>query len=320
MEVRFWGTRGSLPASVNAGSIRQKIRGALQIASQKGLGPDTDIDAFIDIELPFWIKGTYGTNTSCVEIREGKEFILCDAGSGIRDFGNRLLREDGRDTPKEYHILLSHPHWDHIQGFPFFVPALIKGNLITIYGCHTDLERAFSLQHSAPFFPLEFKDLEAEIRFVELVPSRPVTIAGFEVTPKEQTHPGSSYGYRLERGGKIIVYSTDSEHRMDDQEGLDSFGEFFSRADLLIFDAQYTLAEAWTDKKDWGHSNNVIGVELAQRAGVKRLCLFHQEPVSPDKHIDKLQQDTRRLVSRLGKRKNEPLEVFIAWDGMVVKV
>jgi len=316
MEIRFWGTRGSLPASMKAEDIGKKIKAALEISAEKGIEPGTDIEAFIENELPFWIKGTYGTNTPCVEIRDGDDFVLCDAGSGIRDFGNYFLKTHGKEEIKDFHIFLSHLHWDHIQGFPFFAPAMIGENLITIYGCHENMKKAFSVQNSSPFFPVDFNDLGAEIRFVHLIPGKIYDIAGFKVTAKEQRHPGKSYGYRFERDGKVVIYSTDSEHKLEGGEDSDSFVDFFDRADLLIFDAQYTLADAWTDKKDWGHSNNVIGVELAHKAGVKHLCLYHQEPVSRDEGIYKLLEDTKKLTTFLGE--GAPLEVSIAWDGMVL--
>lgn len=318
MEIRFWGTRGSLPASVTAKIIRQKVQSALEIAQEKGFGSGSDIEAFIDNELPFWVKGTYGANTPCIEIRDGDDLVLCDAGSGLRDFGNHLLRSYGKASPKDFHLFLSHLHWDHIQGFPFFIPAYVKGNCVTVYGCHKDMSKAFSVQHGSPFFPINFKELGADINFVVLSPGKTYDIAGFRVTAKEQNHPGKSYGYRFERDGKIIVYSTDSEHKTESDEDFSSFVDFFSSADLLIFDAQYTLIDAWTIKEDWGHSNNLIGVELAQKAGVKHLCLYHHEPVSSDKDLDRFLQGTRKLASH--QKEGVQLQVSIAWDGMVVEV
>ncbi len=318
MDVRFWGTRGSLPASVTTKHIRQKVHRALEIAVERGLGPDMDIEAFMDQTLPFWVKGTYGTNTPCIEIREGRERLICDAGSGIRDLGNHLLRNGKGSPPREFHILLSHPHWDHIHGFPFFVPTLIEGTRITIYGCHDGLKEAFTRQHSAPFFPLDFHDLRAKIEFVRLETDRAYDIAGFQVMATAQHHPGKSYGYRIERNGKAIVYSTDSEHKFEGSIETLSPVSFFKGADLLIFDAQYTLADAWTVKEDWGHSNNVVGVEFAKEAGVKHLCLFHQEPVSDDEKLDKILADTRKLASLF--EGDSPLEVTVAWDGLTLKL
>lgn len=318
MEVRFWGTRGSLPASVNAESVRQKLRSALEIATEKALGYGSDIEAFIDNELPFWIKGTYGTNTPCVEIRDGDDFVLCDAGTGLRDFGNHLLQTYGDLSPKDFHLFISHVHWDHIQGFPFFIPAYAQGNRVTLYGCHEDMREAFAVQQSHPFFPVHFEDLGAEIRFVHITAGKAYDIAGFRVTAKEQKHPGKSYGYRFEKDGRTVIYSTDSEHKFESDEDAAPVVEFFSQADLLIFDAQYTFVDACTIKEDWGHSNNLIGMELAQRAGVKHLCLYHHEPVSSDEELDKLLRDTKKLASLL--KEGGSLQVSMAWDRMRVQV
>lgn len=315
MIVRFWGVKGSLPSSINSDSVRDKIKSALELAIKGGLSDSGEVDPFIDNNLPFQMKGTYGTNTPCVEIREEDEVILCDAGSGLRDFGNHaLLEKDGK--PDQYHILMSHLHWDHMQGFPFFVPALIPGNRITVYSCHDGAAEAFAVQHSAPFFPLDFKDLQAEIDFVHLTPGKTREVAGFAVTPKSQVHPGISYGYRLQKNGKSVVYSTDSEHRGD--KAAEPFIAFFDGADLLIFDAQYTLADAWTTKMNWGHSSNLTGVELAQRAGVGHLCLFHLDPLWSDEALDKVLEDTKRLALLMDE--GGPLEVSVAYDGLVIEL
>ncbi len=318
MEVQFWGTRGSLPASLTTADIRKKVRAALAIAVHEGLDPGCDIDAFMDEKLPFWVRGTYGTNTPCVEIRDGSDVILFDAGSGLRDFGNNFIKTRGVAAPRNFHIVLSHIHWDHIQGFPFFVPIYLEGTSITIYGCHPEVRKAFSTQQSIPLFPVELKDLAADIAFKTFSPGEWHDIAGFRVLAKEQNHPGRSFGYRIEKGGKTVVYSTDSEHKDEGPEDMEPFEAFFSGADLLIFDAQYTLADSWTVKEDWGHSNNVIGTELAQRAGVRHLCLFHQDPVARDDALDKLQEDSEKLASLLHER--NPVQVSVARDGMVVEV
>jgi phosphoribosyl 1,2-cyclic phosphodiesterase len=138
-------------------AIRSKIRDALLAARDRTLDTPDVIDAFIDRELPFPVRGTYGGNTSCVEIvAGGDEYVLCDLGSGVREFGNRVLREHGGGREHCFSIFLSHAHWDHIMGFPFFAPAYIPGNRIRIYGCHQALEEALGTQHSAPWFPINF--------------------------------------------------------------------------------------------------------------------------------------------------------------------
>lgn len=318
MEVCFWGTRGSIPASITAQDVREKILRALEIALEKGLTRKDDIESFIDADLPFHKRATYGTNTSCIEIRDGGRSLICDAGSGLRDYGEHILGLDEPHRPHDFHILLSHLHWDHIQGFPFFVPSFLAGNDITIYGCHPYLKRAFTTQQSSPFFPIEFNRLASNTRFVRLKPGVEVDIQGFKVTPMEQNHPGKSYGYRFRKKGKVIVYSTDAEHKNEQEEDMSPFTNFFEKADLLIFDAQYTFAEACTIKEDWGHSNNLTGVEMAQKARVKHLCLYHQDPGSSDRDLDRLLEDTRKLAQLL--RDSGKMHVSIAYDGMIIKV
>src|SRR5262249_23726957 len=152
-----------------------------------------------------------------------------------------------------FHVFMSHLHWDHIMGFPFFLPAYIPGNHIRIYGCHRALEEAFRHQHAAPSFPVDFSRLGAKIEFVLLEPGRVYEVAGLRVRAKRQQHSGDSYGYRFEQGGKAVVYSTDSEHKRDDPGETEAFVEFFKDADVVIFDAMYSLADAYSVKEDWGH-------------------------------------------------------------------
>jgi anti-anti-sigma factor len=319
LRVRFWGTRGSLPAPLRAGAIRGKIREVLLAARGRALDTPEAIDAFIDEALPFSVRGTFGGNTSCVEIITGSdEYVLCDLGTGVREFGTRLLREHGPGRKYCFNIFLSHPHWDHIMGFPFFAPAYIAGNRIRIYGCHDVLSEVLHTQQSSPFFPVDFRSLAATIEFVTLEPGRTYEIAGLSVTSIKQFHTGDSYGYRFFQGAKSVVYSTDCEHKYSGLDESYPFVGFYRNADLLIFDAMYSFGDMISVKEDWGHSSNVIGVELAQAAQVKRLVLFHHEPVLDDRMIEGALADTVRFewISRRGGK----VEVISAYDGLELTV
>jgi anti-anti-sigma factor len=159
LRVRFWGARGLLPAPLREHLVRGKIRDALLAARGRILDAPWAIDAFIDEALPFSVRGTYGGNTSCVEIIAGDdEYVLCDLGTGIREFGNHVLREHGRGRKHCFNIFLSHPHWDHIMGFPFFAPAYIPGNRIRIYSCHQVLEQCDGLGRNGYRPALPVKD------------------------------------------------------------------------------------------------------------------------------------------------------------------
>lgn len=314
MHVRFWGSRGSIPVSLTAGQLRAKLVAVLAEAAGRQFADRAQIEEYVD-GLDFGIRGTYGGHTSCVEIvEEGDSHLILDMGSGARPLGQAMMARHGPGRGQTYHVFMSHLHWDHIMGFPFFVPAYVPGNRIVIHGCHAELEAAFRHQQDAPCFPVDFAQLGASIEFDLIEPGRRVDIAGHAVTARKQRHGGDSYGWRFERDGKVLVYSTDSEHRVEDLAERAGFADFFRDADLVIFDAMYSLTDAISVKADWGHSSNMIGVELCQLAGAKRLCLFHHEPAYDDRKIEHILADSRRL--EMLTRENAPLEVLAAYDGL----
>lgn len=316
-EVIFWGTRGSLPVALTYRDIREKIIGALIAANGKTFKNHAALDQFVDT-LPFAISGTFGGNSACVEIvGDGPEHFICDMGSGARPLGQAKMAQFGVANPQTYHIFISHLHWDHLMGIPFFTPIYIPGNRIIIHGCHSGLEEAFRRQMRAPNFPVDYTQAGADIEFDLMTPGKAHFIGGINVTPKLQKHPGDSYGYRFESIDKTVVYSTDSEHRLDDKEDLSGFAKFFHKADLVIFDAMYSLAEAASVKAEWGHSSNVVGVELCQAAAARRLALFHHEPSNDDNQLSHLLEETRRL-EKLTRGERAPLEIISAYDGLTV--
>jgi phosphoribosyl 1,2-cyclic phosphodiesterase len=321
MKIHFWGTRGSLPVAITTDAIEAKIFKAIRTARSYPLETDESIKTFIHQELPFTVRGSYGGNTSCVELCGQEDYVLCDAGTGLRDFGNYFMktRLTGRqDLPKVFHIFISHPHWDHIQGFPFFTPAYIPGNQINVHGHHPDLEKIFVNQQNAPGFPVPLKAMRADISFHIMEPGKTYSIAGMNVTGIKQNHPGDSYGYCFIKEQKKVVYSTDSEHKEDAEDEDYAFIEFFKNADLLIFDAQYTLLDAFDTKENWGHSSNLVAVELAVRAGVKRLCLFHSEHTYDDESLNKFLHNTREYL-RIHDDSSD-LEIHLAYDGMEIEL
>lgn len=315
MLVRFWGTRGSVPTSMNAGHLRRKLGRAVEAVLAAGGDVERAIDA-----LPFHLRGTYGGESSCVQLETGgSEYVVCDMGSGARRFALDCLARHGPGTPQVYNVFQSHVHWDHIMGFPFFVPAYIPGNRIRIHGCHEELEHAYRRQQADPSFPVHFDVLGATIEFVHLEPERTCEIAGLRVTPFRQLHAGDSYGYRFESGGRTAVYSTDSEHKLEDPDEIAYFTNYFRDADAVVFDAMYSLADATSLKEDWGHSSNMVGVELCHLAGAKRLCLFHHEPIFDDEQLDRILDETRRYEA-INRGDNRPLEVIAAYDGLELRL
>ncbi|MBK6805467.1 MAG: MBL fold metallo-hydrolase [Betaproteobacteria bacterium] len=313
--VRFWGTRGSIPVALTADGVRHKIVAALRGASGRTFANDAEAGAYVD-SLAFADRATFGGHSPCVEIETGgPDFVICDLGSGVRPFGQAALARDG-GGPRTYHVFLSHVHWDHIMGLPFFTPAYIPGNRVVVYGGHAHLEAALRRQQEQPSFPVDFSTFRADISFVRLEPGIVHEVAGMRVKLKLQRHAGDSYGFRFESGGKSVVYSTDSEHDLGNRRETDAFVDFFRGADVVIFDAMYSLADAISVKADWGHSSNIAGVELCHAAGVKHLCMFHHEPAFDDASIARVLADTRRYeeICRTGA----PMTVTAAYDGMEI--
>lgn len=283
--VNFWGTRGSIPTP---GDRTRK----------------------------------YGGNTSCVEIRRGSHLFICDAGSGIRELGADLLTRG--NGPITGHLLFSHMHWDHIQGFPFFGPADIKGNRFLIYGISKGDDRFFELlsgQMKSDYFPIGFGALRADIVADHLDDGhREIGEVFVESFPLH--HPGGSLGYAFSHGGRKIVYATDNEIQTDpDPAGADNPGrrhivntalvDFVRDADLLIADGQFTDAE-YATRKGWGHTSCLTTVDLALAANVRQLAIFHHDPGHADRFVDDLIESCRSRVSRLGGN----LIVFAAREGM----
>jgi phosphoribosyl 1,2-cyclic phosphodiesterase len=316
--IRFWGTRGSLPVALTTRDVRAKLAAALRAGSGRTFDSEADLDAFLDA-LPFEVAGTYGGHTACVELETGDaDYVVCDLGSGLRPFGQAAIARHGPASPRTYHLFVSHLHWDHIMGLPFFVPAYVPGNRLVFYGAHAELEAALRRQMEPPSFPVPFSAFNASIEFVHLEPGRRHSVAGMQVTVKHQQHTGDSYGYRFEQDGHTVVYSTDSEHRLTDAAESAEFAAFFRDADVVVFDAMYSLAEATSVKADWGHSSNIVGVELCQLAQVKHLCLFHHEPALADAALAAVLAETRRFeqITRSGP----PMRVSSAWDGLEIRL
>ena len=307
---------------MTSAEVQRKLVAALMRAAGRGLDTREKAQAFVARELDFAVSHTFGGNSSCVQIA-GRDapvhapYLLCDLGSGARVFANQLLAERG-PAGHVFHVFMSHVHWDHIMGFPFFMPAYIPGNQIYIYGCHETLEEAFRRQNSAPSFPVDFSRMGAAIEFTRLEPGREYRIADFRVRAMRQHHGGDSYGYRFERSGKTVIYSTDSEHKLADLTETHRFVQFFRDADLVVFDAMYSLADSISVKADWGHSSNIVGVDLCHMAGVRHLCMFHHEPGHGDEAIARVLRETQRYEQLARRDRAKPLHVSAAYDGMEI--
>jgi len=335
MKIKFWGTRGSLPSPLTARQVQDKVVQALTAAHGQNLPTDeAALKEWVLQHLPFATRGTYGGNTACVQLSTGgPDYFLLDAGTGLRDFAHDYRNQHlhgskpGFPIGAHFHLFLSHLHWDHLQGLPFFYPVYADGQHITIYGAHDKIEEAVRAQFATPYFPVPYEYLKAKMNYRKLIPGQNYEIGGAQVRLCEQNHPGVSYGYRFEHNNQVFVYSTDCEHKQVEAAAADyPLLNFYADADLLVFDAMYSLEEAIYSKADWGHSSNVIAVELAARARVRRLALFHHDPHNTDTELEETLFNTRMYAElyyqETGRRLNlpgkYPAEVLTAYDGLEV--
>lgn len=267
----------------------------------------------------------YGGNTTCLSIKYGHDSIVLDAGTGIRPLGQQIAKELNRDNPAQQHILLSHTHWDHIQGLPFFEPAYIAGCKLSIYGSpqkESFLESILQDQMDNNYFPVKMHELAATISIHE-VSDQILKVGDISITIQEQVcHPGGSIRFCIEAGGKKIIFSTDVEldaifapetPSKETEQMAAEYRNFIADADLLIADGQYT-AEEYQSKKGWGHTSIPLLLRVAHEQNVKQLVVTHHDPDHSDQFIDELWQKYAPEY----RNASPSMNLFWAREGMTI--
>ena len=279
MIIRCWGARGSIPVS----------------------GPE---------------YLTYGGDTTCLEIRtKNDEIIIIDSGSSIRRLGNKLITEGRR----EFTMIFTHAHWDHVMGFPFFKPIYTSKCKINICGCpmaQSTVKEMISRVMSPPYFPVSYNDILAEITYDSNCENS-FTIDSVEVTPIPLSHPNQGFGYKFVEDGKSLVFLTDNELNLRHPGGLDygDYLKFSSGADLLIHDAEYT-EDDYAKTKGWGHSIYTDALRLAMEAHVKQFGLFHHNQDRSDDGIDQMIRKCDAII----KRNKVSLDCFAVHQNMEIRL
>jgi phosphoribosyl 1,2-cyclic phosphodiesterase len=299
MKIRYWGTRGSIATP----------------------GKNTVV---------------YGGNTACCSVEAGDSILIFDAGTGIRECGNYLMSLGKKITAS---IFISHTHWDHIQGFPFFVPAYIPGNSLALYGPPSDiqeqsLKQIMEFQTKYEYFPISLAQLGASIRYVDCKEGT-IDVEGFEMSTCRVNHPVACLAYKLRYNGKVFIYGGDHEPYRNiyrdgsqgsdldedfleelDRNAADQNGkiiDFCKDADLVSWDGQYT-EEEYRSKIGWGHSSHEADIELARKASIKHLILTHHEPMSSDEKLAGIEAQIRTKMS------DSSCTFDFAREGMVVEI
>lgn len=236
-----------------------------------------------------------GGNTSCVEVMCGAERIILDAGTGLRKLGDRMVAGGQLEAT----MLLSHQHWDHIQGIPFFVPAYVPAAKLKVYGGINgvmSLRETLECQMTAPVFPVRLDELGAQMDLCEVRSGQTFMIGDAQVKALKVNHPGGCFAYRIDYQGQSVVYATDTEHYACVDPALRQLAE---GADVLIYDSQYTPEEysgtTGRSKVGWGHSTYVAGAELARSSGVGKYVLFHHDPSRTDAKVLELEAKAQAL-------------------------
>jgi len=313
MRVKFWGVRGSIPAPLTTEQLQEKLSTALTSAQNVDLSDPAEVRAFI-AGLPPAVNSVVGGNTTCVEITSGDDTIIIDCGTGLRSLGVSLMSHEFGRGQGTAHIFFTHAHWDHLQGFPFFSPAYVPGNKFIIYAINNDPRKYLEHQQLAPiYFPITTSQMPADFEFVQLREGERVQIGRLSVTSMALYHPGTAYAYRFDDGESVFVFASDGEYKSLDDEGLGRFIEFFSDAEALVFDCQFSLRDVLLSKADWGHSSAMIGVEIAQKARVKKLITTHYDPVDTDEQIHSVGESARRYADIMPGP--VPLEVIVGTEG-----
>ena len=319
-QVKIWGARGSLPSPASPQEEERHTRALFEEFFARGYRSQSDIDKFW-AALPTYRRGGYGGNTPCVEVRSPLQQLIIDGGSGIRLLGYEMMAGPCGQGKGEVHLLFTHFHWDHLIGLPFFTPIFIPGNVIHAYAVQSDLESVFKTVFKKPYFPVPLEQLGAKLVYHRLEPRKPTRIGDLTFTPYQLDHPDPCWGYRFEKDGKSYAHCVDTEAKRISREELGPDLPLYRNADLMVFDAQYTLMET-VEKVNWGHAAASLGLDIAMREGIKRVVFMHHDPASSNEKIHTASEQARRYFESQLKRDPgaRPVDWEFAREGMVIDV
>jgi phosphoribosyl 1,2-cyclic phosphodiesterase len=313
MNIHFWGVRGSIPTPAMPSRIKSKISAIVEQITPEDLAGPESRERFL-AGLPPWLFGTVGGNSPCVSVTfdDPQECIIFDCGSGLREMG--AAQADEKRKVSRFHVFLSHFHWDHIQGLPFFGPGYNPSVQMDFYSPVDGLKQILSGQMVHPYFPVQFDTMGSQKNFHRL--ENEIKIAGRTISFKKMNHPGDSYAYCVNENGKRFIYSTDTELTSADFLKNDENTSFFQNADMIVIDCQYTLGEA-IDKNNWGHSAFSLAVDFAANWNIKHMVMFHHDPSYDDHKLYGILQSARWYLERMNLK---GIELTLAYEGLEISI
>lgn len=314
LRIQFWGVRGSVPSCITPNLVQDKISEIIdRIKPQDVESPEAKL-VFIQ-NLPDYLYGTIGGNTACVQIHlDCPSAFIFDLGTGVREYSRFGIKPENN----HFNIFISHCHWDHIQGLPFFNEIYNKNCTFDVYSGFDCVEQCFSQQNQEPFFPANarWENIKSRFTFHTVEPDVPFDVEGVKIVAHKMCHPGGSYSYSVEQNGRKVVYATDIELKKEDFETGNPNKQFFKDSDAIILDCQYTPPEAF-QKEDWGHSSYSDAVDFTAVWHIKRMYLFHHEPTYDDMKIHQLLQAAKWYASYNSGWK---VDINLAIEGQEVEI
>ena len=315
MKIKFWGVRGSIPTPVTNEKLQSKIAAIVQRIQPHDLESQESREQFL-ADLPPYLMGTVGGNTTCIEIRlSDNTLIIFDAGSGIVELGASLRKT--RERPSEIHIFFTHFHWDHIQGIPFFLPPMFDPDCtVHFYSPEKDFEQYIRGQMQPPYFPVDFDVFQAK-KFFHVLKGDEIKIRSGTIKWRKMKHPGGCYAYSVQEKDRKMIFSTDTELTEDNFLQSEHNCDFYDDTEVMIMDSQYTLEES-IDKYGWGHSSYSLAVDFAVAWKIRKLVLFHHEPKYEDKKLSSIYKSAGWYLSHIEKPNN--LSIFLGYEGLEIRV
>jgi phosphoribosyl 1,2-cyclic phosphodiesterase len=314
LQLKYWGVRGSLPSAPNPQDWNTHIEGILRNFFTSGYRDLSQVAKYMaSMEVP--MVGGYGTATTCVSVQSPKSQIILDGGSGIRNLSEKIMSGTVGRGKGPFHIFMTHFHWDHVIGLPFFTPHFVPGNTIHYYGVQENLEEMIRGIFKKPYFPVPFEMLASKVHFHVLKPRVPIQVDDMTITPYQLDHPDPCWGYKVECGGKAYAHCVDTEGTRVSREEMGADLPLYQNVDLMYFDAQYTFPEL-AEKANWGHSAAQVGLDIAFRESIGHILFAHHDPGATIQQVQELKRQTQEYCNWRTDQAKENGEVLAVpkWD------